>query len=69
MVKYKLILRMVGLSQWGRLLLDEVEKTCAEQDSAVAWSIGGAGLFIKTSSTCLLIDPFLGQVLRATGSG
>lgn len=49
------------MSQWGRLLLDEVEKTRVEQDSAVAWSIGGAGLFIKTSSTCLLIDPFLGS--------
>lgn len=49
------------MSQWGRLLLDEIESASVEHDSAVAWSIGGAGIVVKTPDSTIFIDPFFGS--------
>ncbi len=49
------------MSRLGRLLLDEIEGTSVEHDSAIVWSIGGAGVVVKTPGSIILIDPFFGS--------
>lgn len=49
------------MSQWGRLLLDEIEGASVEQGSVVVWSIGGAGVVVKTPLSLVMIDPFFGS--------
>lgn len=48
------------MSQWGRLLLNEIEETRVTDNSMVIWSLGGAGLAIKTRLSTILIDPYFG---------
>ncbi|KYH37905.1 MAG: MBL fold metallo-hydrolase [Candidatus Bathyarchaeota archaeon B24] len=48
------------MTQWGRFLLDEIEKSHVPDGSVALWSIGGAGVVLKTSETIVYIDPFLG---------
>ncbi|MBO3841904.1 MAG: MBL fold metallo-hydrolase [Candidatus Brockarchaeota archaeon] len=49
------------MGRLGRLLLEEIEETSVEQDSAVVWSIGGAGVVVKTPLSLIIIDPFFGS--------
>ena len=49
------------MSQWGRVLLKDIEETCVKGDSIVLWSLGGAGLAIKTQSSTVFIDPYFGS--------
>lgn len=49
------------MSQWGRLLLQEIEETSVAEGSLVLWSLGGAGLAVKTQSSTLFIDPYFGS--------
>lgn len=49
------------MSQWGRLLIDEIEKTSVVNNSIVLWSLGGAGIVMKTPLSTLFVDPYFGS--------
>lgn len=49
------------MSQWGRLLIDEIEGTSVTGNSIVLWSLGGAGIAIKMQSSTVFIDPYFGS--------
>jgi len=48
------------MSQWGKLLLKEVEGTVVAGNTIALWSLGGAGIFLKTPASTILIDPYFG---------
>lgn len=48
------------MSQWNRLLIDEIEDTDVAVNSVALWSLGGAGVVLRTSESTILIDPYFG---------
>lgn len=51
------------MSQWGRLLLDEIEGCGVEEREAGMWSLGGASFAVKTRASALH-RPFLRRLPR-----
>ena len=48
-------------SQWGRLLVDEIESTKVAARTLRVWSLGGPSLAIKSQNAMVYVDPFFGD--------
>ena len=51
----------MSVSQWGRVLVDEIEGADVPEDQMWIWPLGGPSLAVKSSGATVLIDPYTGS--------
>ncbi|HOT35610.1 MAG TPA: MBL fold metallo-hydrolase [Candidatus Latescibacteria bacterium] len=49
------------LSQWGRILVDEMEAAAVPPGDLWIWPLGGASLAVKSARSMVYIDPYTGS--------
>ncbi len=49
------------VSQWGRVLVDEIEHTDVPSGDLWIWPLGGPSLCVRSSQATVYIDPFTGS--------
>jgi len=50
----------MSVSQWGRILVDEIEGANVPPGQLWVWPLGGASLAVKSSGALIYIDPYTG---------
>jgi L-ascorbate 6-phosphate lactonase len=51
----------MSVSQWGRILVDEMESAAVPTGHLWVWPLGGASLAVKSSHAMVYIDPYTGS--------
>ena len=51
----------MSVSQWGRVLVDEIEGASVPAGQLWIWPLGGPSLAVKSASATVLIDPYTGS--------
>lgn len=51
----------MSISQWGRVLVDEIEGAEVPPGELWAWPLGGASLAVRSAEATIYIDPYTGS--------